>query len=192
MLDPKAMSPEQLAVHESVVAGPRGRMVGPLLAALHSPELAPIWSAFGEFLRFRTSLTKSINELAILVCGRHWTSQVEWLVHAQAAADAGVPPSVIDAIQNCQPPVFETEAELDVYEFTRLLLQTGQVPETLHNAIKTRWNVKGVVELAAVVGYYSLVAITLNAHEIPVPDGAPEPLPRTQTLVQLPPGRRAG
>ena len=33
-----------------------------------------------------------------------------------------------------------------------------------------------VVELTAVVGYYTMVSMTLNPHEIPLPDGAANPL----------------
>lgn len=185
------MSPEQRAIHESVTAGPRGRMIGPLLAALHSPELARLWSQFGEFLRFKTCLPKSLNELAILVCGRRWTSQVEWWVHARAAEDAGLSPDLIEAIRAGEVPIFDTEAEFEIYEYARLIQTSGQVPEALHRAIVARWGVRGVVELTAVIGYYTMVAMTLNAHEIPVPETADEPLPRGVGLVSLPGGRLA-
>ncbi len=189
LLHPDEMSAEQRAIYESVMAGPRGRMIGPLLAAIHSPELAILWSRFGEYLRFRTCLPKKLNELAILVCGRCWTSQVEWWVHSRVAEDAGLPLAVIDAIRRGAEPVFASDAELEVYEFARHLQQTGRVPADLHGAIVARWGVQGVVELTAVIGYYTLVAMTLNAHEIPVPAETDEPLPRGDTLFRLPAGR---
>jgi 4-carboxymuconolactone decarboxylase len=185
------MSAEQRRVHESVIAGPRGRMVGPLLAAIHSPDLAVLWSRFGEYLRFSTVLPKTLNELAILVCGRRWSSQVEWYVHAQAAADAGLDAELIEAIRKCRSPVFRDAAEFEVYEYARTLQQNGQVSDALHEAIEARWGVRGVVELTAVIGYYTLVAMTLNAHHIPVPDDIAEPLPRSDVLIDLPPGQQA-
>ena len=36
-----------------------------------------------------------------------------------------------------------------------------------------------MVELTALIGYYTMVAMTLNAHEIPLPDGAKPPLRET-------------
>jgi 4-carboxymuconolactone decarboxylase len=66
-----------------------GQMIGPLRAAIHSPELASAWSALGEFLRYRTCLPPRLNELAIIVTGRRWTAQVEWWVHARAALGGG-------------------------------------------------------------------------------------------------------
>jgi len=87
---PEEMTPAQRRVHDAIISGPRGTLIGPLRAAIHNPELAERWSALGEILRFRTSLPKRLSELAILVTGRRWTSQVEWWVHARAAADAGL------------------------------------------------------------------------------------------------------
>jgi 4-carboxymuconolactone decarboxylase len=184
------MTPQQRAFHDDVVAGPRGQMIGPLLAAIHSPDLAILWSQFGEFLRFKTCLPQSLNELAILVCARRWTSQVEWWVHARVALAAGLSGTVIDAIRQHEAPVFHDEAEFEIYEFARLLQQQGGVPMPLYRAVKKRWGTRGVVELTAVIGYYTLVAMTLNAHQIPVPDDIDEPLDRVESLLDLPGGRR--
>ena len=41
----------------------------------------------------------------------------------------------------------------------------------------TRWQAVGVVELTALIGYYTMVAMTLNCHDIPLPDGVAPPLP---------------
>lgn len=183
------MTPEQRAFHDDVVAGPRGQMIGPLLAAIHSPDLAVLWARFGEFLRFSTCLPKSLNELAILVCARRWTSQVEWWVHARAAEADRLTASVIEAIRDGEAPIFYDEAEFEIYEFARLLQQQGQVPAPLYRAIERRWGTRGVVEITAVIGYYTLVAMTLNAHEIQVPDGIDDPLTPIDTLLDLPEGR---
>ncbi len=169
------MTPEQQAVHDEVVSGPRGTVIGPLRAAIHNPELARRWSALGEILRFDTSLPKRLNELAILVTGRRWTSQVEFLVHGRAAAAAGVAPEAVEAIRLGQAPALP-EDEREVYEFARQLQQTGQVPLPAYRAVSARWGARGVVELTAVIGYYTMVAMTLNAHEIPLPDGEEPPL----------------
>ena len=85
---PETMSPEQRRVYDTVVSGPRGVVVGPLRAALHSPELADCWQQLGAFLRYRTCLPPRLNELAILVTARRWNSELEWVVHAEAALKA--------------------------------------------------------------------------------------------------------
>lgn len=166
----------QRGVWDSVVAGPRGRVIGPLRAAIHAPDLARAWSSLGESLRFGTSLGKRLSELAIIVTGRRWSAQVEWFVHAQAAAAAGLEAEVIAAIRDGIAPRFTQPDDALVYDYARLLLRDGGVPAALHARVTARFGVKGVVELTALVGYYSMVAMTLNAHEVPMPDGAAAPL----------------
>ncbi len=166
----------QRSVWDSVVAGPRGRVIGPLRAAIHAPDLARAWSSLGESLRFGTSLGKRLSELAIIVTGRRWSAQVEWFVHAQAAADAGLEPGIIAAIRDGRPPRFTQADDALIYDYARLLLRDGTVPAALHGRVTERFGVKGVVELTALVGYYSMVAMTLNAHDVPLPDDAAAPL----------------
>ena len=193
--DPDDMTPEQRAVHDMVVTGVRGKMIGPLRAVIHSPELARRWSALGEYLRFNTCLPPRLSELAIIVTGRHYTSQVEWWAHSAAALKAGLSADVIEAIKVGATPEFSDPDEAAIYEFTRQLLQTGQLDEATYHAIVARWGARGVVELTAVIGYYTMVSMTLNAHEIPVPDGAAAPLsPLPQSdglLTPIPPSRES-
>jgi 4-carboxymuconolactone decarboxylase len=182
----------QRAVWDGVVSGPRGQVIGPLRAAIHNPELARRWSAMGEALRFNTSLPKRLSELAIVVTGRRWSSQVEWWVHARAAAEAGIAPAIIEAIRDGHPPVFDAADEALVYSFARELQHDGRVGEATYAAAREAFGVRGVVELTALVGYYTMVSMTLNAHGIPLPDGEAEPLaPPAEGLFTLPPARRA-
>jgi 4-carboxymuconolactone decarboxylase len=187
------MTPEQRRVHDEVVAGPRGKLVGPLRAVIHSPDLAARWSRIGEYLRYATCLPKKLNELAIIVTGRRWNSQLEFLIHAEAARAAGLDAACIEAIRMGQAPVFTEAAEAEIYEFTRLLQETGVVPPEVHAVVLRRWGVTGVVELTAVIGYYTMVSMMLNAQEIPLMPGATPPLAPVagDGLTALPPARLA-
>jgi 4-carboxymuconolactone decarboxylase len=173
---PEEMTPAQRRVHDAIISGPRGTLIGPLRAAIHNPELAERWSALGEILRFRTSLPKRLSELAILVTGRRWTSQVEWWVHARAAADAGLDAAIIAAIREGAVPDFDDAKEALVYRFACALQQNGQVPRDIYDDAVRQFGVAGVVELTALIGYYTMVSMTLNAHEIPLPEGVAAPL----------------
>jgi 4-carboxymuconolactone decarboxylase len=185
------MTPEQRDVHDEVVAGVRGRVVGPLRAVIYSPDLARRWSRLGEFLRYSTCLPGRLNELAIIVTGRRWNSQLEFLIHAKAARDAGLDPACIESIRSGQAPTFTDAADAEVYEFARSLLQTGNVEAAAYSAIVARFGARGAVELTSVIGYYTMVCMTLNVHEIPLPDDAAPPLaaPRGGGLTNLPPCR---
>ncbi|MEV4628191.1 carboxymuconolactone decarboxylase family protein [Micromonospora sp. NPDC049523] len=176
------------------MSGPRGRLVGPLRVALHRPELADAWQTFGRLLRFETSLPHHLNELAILVTARRWNAQVEWHIHAPAAIAAGLDPDVVEAIRIGRPPEFTDPDCADVYEFARQLQQTGDVPDELYAALSQRWGSVGMVDLSTVIGYYTLVSMTLNVHEVPLPDDAAPPLPALASAVDglttLPSGHR--
>ncbi|WGJ90026.1 carboxymuconolactone decarboxylase family protein [Achromobacter mucicolens] len=173
---PDTMTDDQKRVYEKIVSGPRGRLVGPLRAALHSPELAERWQALGALLRFGTSLAPRVSELAIVVTARRWNSQIEWHIHAQAARAAGISDAALDAIRARETPVFDNPDDAVVYEFARQIQETGQVEPDLYAQAVASWDAVGVVELTAVIGYYTMVSMTLNAHEIPMPDDAPPPL----------------
>ena len=183
----EALDEAQRRVWDIVVSGPRGQVIGPLRAAIHNADLAARWSALGEALRFSTSLPKRLSELAICVTGRRWSSQVEWFVHARAAEQAGIAPAILDAIRDGRAPVFAAPDEALIYEFARCLQLNGSVPDATYNATRDSFGVKGVVELTALIGYYTMVSMTLNAHRIPLPDGAVEPLIAPETgLFHLP------
>ena len=169
--DPDSMTAEQRAVYDTVVGGPRGAVIGPLRAALHSPELADRWQRLGEILRYRLTLPKRLGELAILVTARRWNAELEWVVHAEAALAAGVAPAIVEAILDGRPPRFSDPDEAEVYVFVRELQLSGRVGDPVYDAVRTRWGERGVVELTALTGYYTMVAMTLNAHRIPLPDG---------------------
>ena len=171
------MTPEQRRVHDAVVAGPRGELRGPLRAALHRPELADKMQQLGELLRYRTSLPPHLKELAILVTGRHCHAQLEWHIHAQMALKAGLPQAVIDDVHVGRRPAGLDADGLAVYDYAAELNRRDTVSEGTYRRVLERWQAVGVVELTALIGYYTMVAMTLNCHDIPLPEGVPPPLP---------------
>jgi 4-carboxymuconolactone decarboxylase len=177
------MSPDQARVYETIIGGKRGAIIGPLRVALHRAELADKWQQLGELLRFRTSLSPRLSELAILITARHWDSQFEWLVHEPIAIQAGLRTDAAAAIKNCQRPTFEHTDEETVYDYVTELFDRHQVSDKVYQRALVLLDSVGIVELTALVGYYSMVALTLNAHEVPLPPEATPPLPpRTREL----------
>lgn len=124
-------------------------------------------------MRYDTSLAPRLTELAILVVARHWTAPYEWAIHAREAARAGVADAVIAAIAAGRIPVFDAPDESVVYAFATTLVATSRVPDPVYDAAVAAFGAHGVVELAGLIGYYTLVAMTLNLFEVPPPPGAP-------------------
>lgn len=185
---PETMNEAQRTVYDQIVSGPRRTLVGPLRAALHNPVLADRWQRLGQVLRFETSLPAHLNELAILVTARRWNSELEWAIHAGDADRAGLSPTIIEAIRTCTLPDFNGDlVAQEIYDFAAELVQHGDVSEPVYNAVVARWNEVGAVELTAVIGYYSMVAMTLNVHRVPLPAGVTSDLPHEPgKLAQMP------
>ena len=181
---PDSMSPEQRAVHDRIVSGPRGEIKGPLRAALHNPELADRWQALGALLRYRTSLTPRQSELAILVTARHCRSPFEWFAHRSEAERAGWSAQALDALLAGRCPDGMDETEIAIHRYAVELNRAHSVSDATHAACVRLLGERATVELTALVGYYTMVAMTLNAHEIPLPPGV-EPairLPQEEEL----------
>jgi len=179
--EPETMTVEQRVVFDAIVTGKRGTLVGPLRAALHSPELANAWQKLGEVLRYNTVFPPKYSELAILLTARRWNSELEWVIHREAAAVAGISPQICDAIRQNQAPDLDDPKMQLIYDYITQLQNTGQVDAALHARVTKEWGAVGVVELTAITGYYSMVAMTLNAHRIPLPEGrTPELYPDDQ------------
>lgn len=178
--EPEDLTASQRAVYDKVVSGPRGTLRGPLRAALYNPELADRWQAFGELLRYRTSLSRRHSELAILVTARHCRSPFEWHAHRAEAQKAGLEEAVIEAILASRRPAFPGAGDEAVYDFASDLNESKSVRDDRYAKALAACGPLGVVELTALVGYYTLVAMTLNAHEIPLPEGTIPAFPMPQ------------
>ncbi len=171
---PEEMSEEQRRVYNDTIAGKRGRVPAPLVAWLESPVLADRAQKLGEFVRYETSLAPRLSELAILVVARHWTAQFEWTAHKAEALKAGLDPEIIDDIANRRAPRFKNVDEPVIYEFSVALLQTHGVPEDLYRRAVETFGQRAVVELVGILGYYTLISMTLNTFEIQPEGSVPE------------------
>ena len=169
-LDKSGLDDEQTAIYDAIVTS-RGNADGPFRIWLHSPTLADRAQSLGELLRFNSSLDARLSELAILVTARFWDCQVEWSLHEPHALKAGVNAAIIESIRTNQFPQFSKDDEQTVYEFaTELLCNRFVQDRTYADAVEDLGETR-TVELTALVGYYGLVAMTLNAFQVPLPDG---------------------
>ncbi|MCP3473998.1 carboxymuconolactone decarboxylase family protein [Bradyrhizobium sp. CCGUVB1N3] len=170
-LSPDEMNADQRSVAAEAAAGKRGRVPAPLRAWLHSPELGRRAQKLGEFIRYDTTLPPHLSELAILVTARYWTSHYEWYAHKREGLKAGIDPAIIATIAARREPAFPDPKAKLVHDYVKTLLAKGRVPDLLHAAAACMLGEQGVVELVGIVGYYTLVALTLNAFEIDLPEG---------------------
>ncbi|MGQ0653592.1 MAG: carboxymuconolactone decarboxylase family protein, partial [Betaproteobacteria bacterium] len=126
--------------------------------------------------RWKGKLPPALTELAVLVTARRWTCQHEWFVHEKLARQAGVSPSLIEALQQGSEPSSMTSDEAMVYAFCKEAHATGRVGDAAFNPIVQRFGREGAIELLVLCGYYSMMAMVLNTAGMPLPDSAPLPL----------------
>jgi 4-carboxymuconolactone decarboxylase len=171
------MTADQQAVYDLTAAGPRESVPAPVVAWLRSPELARRGQHLGAFVRYQTTLPSRLSELAILIVARHWTAQYEWAAHVGEAERAGLAPAVIEAIAGRRPPPLASDDERVVVALATALLETRTVPDATYRAAVSALGERGVVELVGVLGYYTWIAMTLNAFEIEPEAAAPRLAP---------------
>ena len=176
-LDLNGMGADARAVHDEIVSGPHGHIVGPYPAWLQVPELARRTRALSEFIRFKAALPRNLAEIGILVTGRHWKAEFEFWAHARLAEKAGVAEQVVAAIAAGKRPAFTDPDEEVVYDFATELYEKRRVSDETYDRALGRLGLPALVELVATVGYYSMVSLTLNAFAVELPEGERSPFP---------------
>ena len=78
-----------------------------------SPVFAERAQKLGEFVRYETTLSPRLSELAILVIARHWTAQFEWSAHKAEALKAGLDPEIIEDLAKRRPPLSTLVSETE-------------------------------------------------------------------------------
>lgn len=169
----------QRAQAQEIIAGPRGKLISPFVPLLRSPELMGHCQRMGEYLRYRNTLGQRLTELAILVTARFWDQGAEWAIHAPIAQSEGVDRATIDAIAHHATPSAMPRDEQVVYEVCTEILRDKALKDATWAASVALWGEQGVMDLVGTVGYYSLLAMVMNAAQTPAPaTGASLPIAR--------------
>ena len=148
---------------------------GPYNPMIRSPVLGQRLYDLFYYLRWQTSVPTKLNEFAILIIGRQWTSQVEWFAHAPLAAKAGLSADIIAELKEGKRPSKMAEDEAVVYDFVTELTTTKKVADETYARAKKVFNDQQIVDLTAVSGNYVMVAMLLAMAEETVPSGKEPP-----------------
>jgi 4-carboxymuconolactone decarboxylase len=169
-IDPEKLSAEQRRIYDRMVAL-RGHMRGPFAVWLRNAELCENTVNLQEMFAARVSLDRRLLELMILVAARQATAQYAWFIHEPHALKFGIAPEIVQAIHERRTPDFTQEDERLVYDLTLELNTTRSLSEASYQRGMAMFGEKVMVELVSAIGFYMMVAVTLNAFAVPVPDG---------------------
>jgi 4-carboxymuconolactone decarboxylase len=170
------LTPEQRPLAEEILKISSVGLAGPYNPMMRSPIMAERLFRLLEYLRFKTSVPRRLNEFAILIQARLWTSQVEWYAHHPLALKAGLSESVAAELKEGKRPSAMKPDEAVVYDFCMELATTHQVSDKTFLRAKELLGEQQVIDLIAVSGTYVTVAMLLSAAEEGVPPGKKPPL----------------
>jgi 4-carboxymuconolactone decarboxylase len=153
------------------IVGSRGALQGPFTMFLHCPELAGRVAHLGAFVRFEGSLDMRVRVLAAMTAAREFEAVYVWGAQTGGARRLGVPETTITAIREEHTRGMPPE-DAQIVEFTRQLLQKHRVDDTTFKAVQERFGNEGLIELTGAIGYYSMLAMTVNACELEAGPGA--------------------
>ena len=178
------LTEEQKEIHDTIVSGPRGHVVGPLRIWLNNPGLARSAQTVGEYARYGTSLSKRLSELAIITTGRVWSSAFEWEHHAPLAIEGGIDPENVNIISMGQRPNFTKVEEEAVFDFAAEANILKNVSDNTYNNLVNILNETAAIDIVGICGYYSLISMTLNVFKIPS-DTDKWPLPEIKDFSKM-------
>ncbi|HZF74620.1 MAG TPA: carboxymuconolactone decarboxylase family protein [Acetobacteraceae bacterium] len=168
-LPPEALTPEQRAVAQAILSGPRGQIQGPFNVLLRAPGVADPVQRLGAHLRFAGSLDPALREIAILTVARHWAAQFEWFAHHPIAASAGVSLEALERLRLGRDPEFADQGQQLAWRASVRVLRDGRLDDGLFAEARTSLGEEALVELLVVLGYYTLLSFILNVGRVAVP-----------------------
>ncbi|PYM25973.1 MAG: hypothetical protein DMD78_05120 [Candidatus Rokuibacteriota bacterium] len=168
-------SKEQVpAKHQTIVDSivvSRGALQGPFTMFLHCPELAGRVAHLGAFVRFEGALDMRVRVLAAMTVARELDALYVWGAQTGAARRLDVPDSTIAAIRERHSRGIPPE-DAQIVDATRALLQKHRVDDATAKALRARFGDEGFIQLTGTIGYYAMLAMTVNACELEPGPGA--------------------
>lgn len=172
----ESLAPEVRPLADDILKVSSAALGGPYNALLRSPEMARRCFDFLDYLRFRTSVNKRLNEFAILIQARISNAQYEWWAHETIARKAGLSDAVMDDLRACRRPTSMQADEALVYDYCVQLSLNHRVPDALWQKAVDAMGEQAVVDLTVLSGTYVMVSMLLNATQVGIPNGGALPL----------------
>jgi 4-carboxymuconolactone decarboxylase len=159
----EGLSPSQLETFDHIVSS-RGTMIRPFAAMMHRPEIARAAADLGAVVRYESTLSDHDRELVICTTAIERNCPFEWDSHSPIARAAGVSEDTLESIRTGEAVADPGDAVL--VDFARELARTGKVSDGTFERALSALEEEGTVELAAIIGYYTMLAVFMNACDV--------------------------
>jgi 4-carboxymuconolactone decarboxylase len=174
IIERAAMNAEQARVYDAAkqAGWPVG---GPYYAYIRLPKLFEAAqntrACLGE-----GPLSARERQVAHLVIARHWNARYPWFAQVRASLAAGVPQTVIDAINMRRTPDLPDARERTCYVVPREILTDKGLSDETYVAAEKTLGLEHLVALVATVGSFSMTCITAGTFQVAPPADNPTPL----------------
>ena len=170
------LAPEVRPLADDILKVSSAALGGPYNALLRSPDMARRCFDLLDYLRFKTSVNKRLNEFAILIQARLSNAQYEWWAHERIARKAGLSDGVMAGLRECRRPDGMQPDEALVYDFCVQLSLNHRVSDDVWARAIASMGEQQVIDLVVLSGTYVMVSMLLNATQVGIPGGGAEPL----------------
>lgn len=161
------MSPQMRAAYD-VTHELRGLVPGPHKIWLANPRLSETIVPTGAYFQRESTLTKAEIEIATNVVNAHWRSAYASYEHEIIGERSGhLDPRRVEAIIAGLPTSFDDPREQVVYELASALVAARIVPLGMYRRAKELLGDAGIVDVAVLLGWFTMVCMTLNAFDVP-------------------------
>ncbi len=178
---PSDLDDDQRVVYDAIAGGRRaagpqlfrmrdddGGLEGPFNAFLLQPQVGGPLQSLGSAIRYATTLSDRVREVAILVVGVHWQSEFEWYAHEAVGRHVGLTDDELAGIRDGSYAVLP-EDEAAVAGLTHALVAAGDLDDPAYARAVALLGESGVFELTTLVGYYATLALQLRVFRVGVP-----------------------
>jgi len=173
-----ALTPDQLRYVEGILDGPRSAISGPLVVMLASPELGDRTQRAMAYARYAgtdgfSSVPPKLNELAIIMAAREWSSPYVWNAHYRYAVRVGLPPALVEAVRTRSAPPADLEPDVAaVYAFLDEFFTRRQVSDAAFAAARNALGGdREIVDLIGTVAIYQMSAMLTAVDRTGLGDG---------------------
>ena len=158
---------------------------GPIGMWMHSPAMAEHLFPASSYLRFGADGNRDqrLAELAILTAARALNSQYEWSAHEPLGLGAGLEEEIVDLLR-WDTPLAEAgdlpgfgEVERTVVRVVRELIREPKLSDEAFADAQRLFGNRGLMDVAGLIGHYTLVNYTLKAFDVQRPPGSELTLP---------------
>jgi 4-carboxymuconolactone decarboxylase len=160
------MSPEQRKGYDYVMRE-REMCPGPYKIWVENPPLMNLMVPLGAYYKQHSALNDVEREIATTLLVAKLGAAFAVCEHEWIGEKAGLPAEKVERMIIGLPVAFDDPREQVIYEVTSALNNSRYVPKGLYERAEKLLGHNGLTDLTVLIGYYSMVAFTLMAYDVP-------------------------